>query len=655
MMKTLACWQAQDVLAIFEKMNTRPGGSLPVIMLWHSLGKGDVVSVGVNWLVSAGFVEMNPSQTAAILTEAGYRKIAGNEPDVESASLAAAINARRAVILVALEVETRAVLRHLPGWKDDVVRDTVFYRGKFENWDVAVAEVGAGNYPAAVIAERAIAHYKPEVALFVGVAGGVKDVALGDIVIGTKVYGYETGKETAQGFRTRPNSLVASHALEQRGRVLRQRSDWKARLNPLLTSGEKRVHLGPIAAGEKVIASTQGQVAQFLSEHYGDTLAVEMEGRGFLEGVHVNAPVQGCVIRGISDLLEGKSGSDAKGWQEIAADAASAVAFEILATLKPEDKPIQADNSGSSSESRRVPITEFRDWVAEVGWCMDAHAAPMGDNDLWTFAKRLRQAAIDGDIQFSGKRYLSDYGEELDSEPLTKIPSQHFEEFGFDVVQLAQAENYDIFTYRPDEPQRGLRGRIFRDLHLDATQARIWLSNAGKAPPSAGVAVRLDTVNARIDDYSPVCSLGIRNVSANDFSGCLVQIVELSGTVPGSMPMPFVLRTDRQIRAGTRDRFLLSKGQEAIIPLVFRGPVRANEWFFIDESGKKYFVPADSTKIIVHIFGCAGPAAALAFIDLDAHWNVFPRVKTVASDHTLEIERALIPGIGPVTDISNSA
>ncbi|MEY9704309.1 nucleoside phosphorylase [Bradyrhizobium diazoefficiens] len=422
MMKTIACWQAQDVLSVFEKMNTRPGGSLPILTLWHSLGKGDVVSVGVNWLVSAGFVEMNTSKTVVILTEAGFAKITGNESNIESASLAAATNPRRAVILVALEVETRAVLRHLPGWNDDVVRDTVFYRGRFENWDVAVAEVGAGNYPAAVIAERAIAHYKPEVALFVGVAGGVKDVHLGDIVIGTKVYGYETGKETTQGFKTRPNSLVAGHALEQRGRVLRQKSDWKARLNPLLTSSEKRIHLGPIAAGEKVIASTQGQVAQFLREHYGDTLAVEMEGRGFLEGVHVNASVQGCVIRGISDLLKSKSSSDAKGWQEIAADAASAVAFEILATLKPEDRKMPADNGGSSSEPRGVPFADFRVWAAEAGWCMDAQAAPMGDNDLWSFTKRLCQAAVDGDIQFAGKRYLSDYGKELDAEPLTRIP-----------------------------------------------------------------------------------------------------------------------------------------------------------------------------------------------------------------------------------------
>ena len=352
-------------------------------------------------------------------------------------------------------------------------------------------------------------------------------------------------------------------------------------------------------------------------------------------------------------MLEGKSKSDAKGWQEIAADAASAVTFEILATLKPSNRPLSGETSVSSQEPRQVPITDLREWAADAGWCMDAHSAPVGDNDLWTFSKRLRQAAADGSILFSGKRYLSDYGKELDTEPLLKIPSQHFEEFSFDVVQLAQADNYDIFTYN-GHPQRALRGQIFRDLHVDAQQAEAWLNNVGKPPPSAGVSVRIDTVNARIGDYRPICSLGIKNISANDFGACLVQMVELSGTVPDGMPMPFVLRADRQIRAGERGRFPLSRGEEVILPLIFRGPIRANEWFLIDESGKKYFVPANSTKIIVHIYGAAGSAAALVSIDLDAGWNVFPSARTVTSDHTLEVERSLMPSIGPLADISNS-
>jgi hypothetical protein len=58
-----------------------------------------------------------------------------------------------------------------------------------------------------------------------------------------------------------------------------------------------------------------------------------MEGQGFLGGVHINAPVQGCVVRGISDLLDGKAEADKAGSQERAADVASAVAYELLATL----------------------------------------------------------------------------------------------------------------------------------------------------------------------------------------------------------------------------------------------------------------------------------------------------------------------------------
>jgi hypothetical protein len=69
--------------------------------------------------------------------------------------------------------------------------------------------------------------------------------------------------------------------------------------------------------------------------HYGDSLAVEMEGRGFLQAVHSNPTIRSLIIRGVSDLLSKKQRTDAGGWQSVAADNASAYAFEVLGKYSP--------------------------------------------------------------------------------------------------------------------------------------------------------------------------------------------------------------------------------------------------------------------------------------------------------------------------------
>jgi nucleoside phosphorylase len=296
---------------------------------------------------------------------AGHRVTVREERQIVAVSESAKI----AIVLTALEVETRAVLRQLGNFAAETVSGTGFFKGQFEGWEIAVAEVGSGNAAAAAIAARALGHYKPDVALFVGVAGGVKDVAIGDVVVGTKVYGYESGKDAASGFAVRPDLLSAAHDLEQRARLLRQSEDWKRRLDPAVQHGNPRVFVGPIAAGEKVVASKRSATATVISEHYGDALAVEMEGRGFLEGVRISHPVRGCVVRGISDLLSGKADADEAGSQRIAADAASAVAFEMLSGVGTQRAPKKHVVKFAEMPVTFSPSTYFtpREVLAKVG------------------------------------------------------------------------------------------------------------------------------------------------------------------------------------------------------------------------------------------------------------------------------------------------
>lgn len=235
---------------------------------------------------------------------------------------------RVAVVLSAIAPEQEAMLRLLDGAEEEVHRGTVYTSGQYESptsdWTVHTVLIGAGGDSAALEAERAISHFGPEVALFVGVAGGIKDVSLGDVVVATDIYGYEAGK-AGDSFIARPRVGRSNYSLEQRAERERQSGAW-------FEGAEETpdVVVAPIAAGAKVVASTRSPTYKFIRENYDQAVAVEMEGAGFLQAAHANPDVKALVVRGISDLLDNKEESDHDGWQHRAADHAARFAVQIL-------------------------------------------------------------------------------------------------------------------------------------------------------------------------------------------------------------------------------------------------------------------------------------------------------------------------------------
>jgi nucleoside phosphorylase len=185
------------------------------------------------------------------------------------------------VILTALQVEYLAVHTYLANPQEVThPRGTIYERGTFtangQTWDIGIVEIGAGNSGAALETERAIDHFNANVVLFVGVAGGIKDVALGDVVASTKIYGYESGK-AEERFKPRPEVGLSVYELEQRARAEARKPDWLNRLS-VTPAAVPKVYVAPIAAGEKVIVSMQSEVFQFLRSNYGDAIAVECVG-----------------------------------------------------------------------------------------------------------------------------------------------------------------------------------------------------------------------------------------------------------------------------------------------------------------------------------------------------------------------------------------
>lgn len=278
-----------------------------------------------------------------------------------------------ALILTALPLERLAVMRFVKKVSEDRLETgTIYVRGTFQSVDIFVAQTGPGNLNAAVESERAMAHFKPDLALFVGIAGGVKDVQLGDVVAATKIYAYESGADRAH-FETRPELGMASYPLVQMAYRVQEGEGWKSRIaqHPNQIVAHPKAYIGPVAAGEKVIKSSAGAVATLLRANYSDTLAVEMEGAGFLRAAYTNS-IDAIVVRGISDLLDGKSEADQKGSQELAADHAAAFAFELLAGI----------DAWSTSGVNDVSARGLTHFIAETATVPD----PV---DFWTRFRNL--------------------------------------------------------------------------------------------------------------------------------------------------------------------------------------------------------------------------------------------------------------------------
>jgi tetratricopeptide (TPR) repeat protein/nucleoside phosphorylase len=201
---------------------------------------------------------------------------------------------------------------------------------------VLIAEIGAGNEYASLETERAISFMEPTLVAFVGVAGGLKNLELGDVVIADWVYGYGPGKDLEE-FRPRTKSASSSYSLVQRARTLAHQDQWRQRILLPDPSCVPKAVVGTIAAGQKVVASRRSATYQFLAANCSDALAVEMEGWGFLLGTYANEDVKAIVVRAISDNIDDKTPDADRRWQPIAARHAAGFAFELLATWRPPD------------------------------------------------------------------------------------------------------------------------------------------------------------------------------------------------------------------------------------------------------------------------------------------------------------------------------
>jgi nucleoside phosphorylase len=254
---------------------------------------------------------------------------------------------RTVLILTALDLELQAVLAHLTDVTSVMGRDgTVFECGIFreagQEWLAVLVETGAGNHEAQSAVTNAHMAIKPDLQIFVGVAGSrKKDVPIGSVVAASLVYRPYGGKYDESGFSARPRAFPANSRLLEVARKVRRDKKWTERITDLADRKlPALVHypcafpplaeIAPAVSTEAVSANKASDLEALIASNYGDACIVEMEGYGSLFAA-AREETPAIVIRGVSDMAEHKDPETDRVRQPVAAAHAAAFAFELIA------------------------------------------------------------------------------------------------------------------------------------------------------------------------------------------------------------------------------------------------------------------------------------------------------------------------------------
>lgn len=233
----------------------------------------------------------------------------------------------RVTIFTALPTETAAVLEQLESFTPRLVGDTVSQTGPLKGTvspcQVTVVELGPGNIETAMEAGRVRSDGSADILLFVGIAGALKDLALGDVVAAHEVVWPHRAKIEGGERWERGQIHPCTRQLVQVARYTADRGVWQQRLTQTTEGTPPRAVVGQILSCEELVKDPAYR--QELTRAFSDALAIENEGYGLVRAA--SAVLKVLVIRGASDHAD-TTKTDRS--QPPAARSAAAFAAELL-------------------------------------------------------------------------------------------------------------------------------------------------------------------------------------------------------------------------------------------------------------------------------------------------------------------------------------
>jgi nucleoside phosphorylase/predicted nucleotidyltransferase len=166
-----------------------------------------------------------------------------------------------------------------------------------------------GNVASALTTSEALARWAPRLVVLVGITGGLATKThLGDLVVATQVFDYESGKVTKKGVESHGIKLSSSFSARQR--LLGQQD-----LEAIVVEEARRagvpagcgINEGAYASGEKVVADRK--MARAVSRSDRKIAAIEMESLGVADACRRRG-VEFMVLKAVTDFADAQKSDD---------------------------------------------------------------------------------------------------------------------------------------------------------------------------------------------------------------------------------------------------------------------------------------------------------------------------------------------------------
>ena len=243
-------------------------------------------------------------------------------------------------IITAVQVETDAVKRIGSQWEKVQFEDDnlTYYTGKITEGSLSKKVVTVQCYDmgmvAATVATLNIAHhFYPKYIIMVGIAAGIGDHNLGDIIVPREVVNYSSGKykrvDGVDTFIPDPKILALDDKVleiireDHTTELAKIKSGW-----PDNVKGELSLSESPIACGSAVVAN-KDIIEKRIIAHFRKCGALDMESYGMFfaaKSLYKRKPLSIC-IKSISDFADSNKGD---GYQPYAAYTSASFAKYLI-------------------------------------------------------------------------------------------------------------------------------------------------------------------------------------------------------------------------------------------------------------------------------------------------------------------------------------